>query len=170
MRKSWFATFLLIIFLNAHSQKNYSITASSNFSFLTNRIGNNDAGIGLSVAANAFATRPFQLKAEASLDHFIGDKLLYRDAFGNDYPSNPTMLNFRAGPELFINRISIAALYGYVSYKLYDYKVHSGNLKLAFAVRPPKHSKMSVGAYFTTLTGKYSDVHFWGVSIGFKIL
>jgi hypothetical protein len=113
---------------------------------------------------------PCNLKAEASLDHFIGDKLLYRDALGNDYPSNPTMLNFRAGPELFINRISIAVLYGYVSYKLYDYKVHSGNLKLAFAVRPPKHSKMSIGTYFTTLTGKYSDVHFWGVSIGFKIL
>ncbi len=170
MKKWIYLLSLLCTFTLAKAQKNYSLSASSNFSFLTNRIGQNDAGIGLSVAANAFAKRPLQLKAEASLDHFIGDKLLYRDAFGNDYPSNPTMLNFRAGPEFFINKISIAALYGYVSYKLYDYKVHSGNFKVAFAVRPPKHSKMLVGAYFTTLTGKYSDVHFWGVNLGFKIL
>jgi hypothetical protein len=122
---------LLIIFQNAQSQKNYSLLASANFSFLTNGLANNDAGIGLSVAANVFAKKPLQLKAEASLDHFIGDKILYRDAFGKKYPSNPTMLNFRAGPEFFINKISIAALYGYVSYKLYDYKVHSGNFKLA---------------------------------------
>ena len=169
MRKICLA-FLLIIFLDAQSQKNYSLLASANFSFLTNGLANNDAGIGLSVRGNAFAKKRLQLRTDASLDHFIGDKLCYIDAFGgNCYPSNPTMFNLATGPEFFMRRVSIAALYGYVTYQLFDYKVHSGNLKLALAVRPPKHNKMSIGAQFTTLTGKYSDVHFWGVNVGFKI-
>jgi hypothetical protein len=170
MRKILLAAFLLVLFLNVHSQKNYSLTASANFSFLTNGLANNDAGIGLSVRGNAFAKKRLQLRTDASLDHFIGDKSCLLNPSGGCYTSNPTIFNLATGPEFFIRRVSIAALYGYVTYKFFDFRVHSGNLKLALAVRPPKHNKMSIGANFTTLTGKYSDVHFWGVSVGFKIL
>lgn len=167
MRKIWLA-FLLIIFQDAQSQKNYSLSTSVNFSFLTEGVTLNDAAIGLSLHGNAFAKKRLQLRTDASLDHFIGNKLCYIDPSGGCYP-DPTMFNLAMGPEFFMRRVSVAALYGYITYRLYGYKVHSGNLKLALAVRPPKHDKMSIGVQFTTLTGKYSDVHFWGVKVGFKI-
>lgn len=169
MRKICFAAFLLTLFLNVHSQKNYSLTVSSNFNFLTNGISLNDAGIGFSVSANAFAKGRLQLKADASLDHFIGDKQCLLDAFSECYESNPTMLNFRIGPEFFMGRISLTTLYGYVTYKFFDYRVHSGNFKLALNAHLGKQKRILMGTYYTTLTGEKSDVHFWGLNIGYRI-
>jgi hypothetical protein len=171
MKKLLCFVLLACIFADSKAQRNFSLSALANFNFLTTGLGVNDAGVGLSVQGNAFAKKKLQIKAEASLDHFIGDKRYYTDAFGNDYPSNPTLRNFRMGPEFFVNNnISMTALYGYVTYQLFDYRAHSGNYKLGLTVHPPKHPKMLIAFQFTKLTGDNSDVHFFGVSVGSRIL
>lgn len=105
------------------------------------------------------------------MDHFLGDKIFITDSLGNDYPSSGTIVSFKAGPELFVTKnISIMALYGFAKYQLYDYKSHTGNFKLSLTVRPPKHPKMLIGFQYSKLTGDYSNVHFWGINIGSRIL
>ena len=157
--------------MNGHSQKNYSLSASVNFDFLTEGLGTNDAGIGFTVHSNLFAKKKLQLRTEVSLDYFIGDKVYYTDMQGNTSPSNPVAVNLKAGPEFFItNKISFAALYGYIRYEYAWQIVHSGDFKFVLTMRPPKHQRMLIGFQFSTLTGDYSNVHYWAISIGCKIL
>jgi len=171
MRKFLLAVYMMISFLNGHCQKNYSLSASANFDFLTEGLGTNDAGIGLTVHSNLFAKKKLQLRAEGSLDHFVGSKEVMIDSVGNHYYDEPTMISIKAGPEFYVTKnISVAALYGYVQYKEFRENVHSGNFKFVLTVRPPRHPNMLIGFQFTKLTGDNSYVHFVAINLGFGIL
>ena len=138
---------------------------------MTQGLGTNDAGVGLTAYSNLFAKNKLQLRAEGSLDHFFGSKELMIDSIGNHYYDNPTMISIKAGPEFYLTEnISIAALYGYVQYKEFSENIHSGNFKFVLTVRPPGYPDMLIGFQFIKLTGDYPDVHFWAISIGSKIL
>ena len=171
MRKFLLSFYMITSILSAHSQKNLSLSASVNFDFLTEGLGTNDAGIGLTVHSNLFAKKKLQLRVEGSLDHFVGSKELMIDSIGNHYYDEPTMISIKAGPEVYVTKnISIAALYGYVQYKEFSENIHSGNFKFVLTMRPPKHQRMLIGFQFSTLTGDYSNVHFWAISLGSKVL
>lgn len=171
MRKLSLTLIVSVIFLTAQAQKNYSLTASANFDFFLSGLGINDAGVGFTIQPNLFAKKRLQLRTEISLDHFIGSKELMIDSFGNQYGDNPTMASAKAGPEFNISQnFAVAVLYGSTHFKSFNDKINAGNLKLAVTVHPPKHPKMLIGFQFTKLTGGNSDVHFWGLIIGHRIL
>jgi hypothetical protein len=171
MKKIFCFLLLLSVFTHTNGQKNYSLSASGNLNFLVGGLGLNNGGFGITIHSNFFLKKKLQLKAEASLDQFLGSKLAMVDSLGNPYNSNPAILSFKAGPEYFITKnTSIAALYGYGRYNYFDGEYHSGSLKFALTTRPPKHPKMLIGCSFTKMTGVNYDVHFFGINIGFKIL
>jgi hypothetical protein len=171
MRKLALLLFFSVFVLAAHSQKNYSLSASADFDFLTQGVGMNDAGIGFTIHYNFFAQNHLQLRTEGTLDHFIGSKDLMVDSSGNHYYDSPTMLALNVGPEYhFTKGLALAVLYGYVQYEEYTTNIQSGHLKFILTARPPKHPKMLIGFQFTKLTGNYAYVHFAGINIGFQIL
>lgn len=171
MRRSVAILLLLFSASSTLAQKNYSLFVSANFDFLTKGLGTNDAGFGLTLHSNFFTKQRLQLKAEVSLDHFIGNKLLMVDSLGNHYYGNPTMLSIKAGPEIFIARkISVSALYGLVRYKFFADEIYSESIKIALVVQPPKHKNMRIGFYFTKLPDSKSAVHYFGINVGFRII
>ena len=171
MRKILCMASLVFIISHVTAQKNYSLSASANFNFGSSGLGANNSGFGFSIQSNLFANQNLELKAEGSLDHLFGDKILVTDTLGNKYPSSATLISFRAGPELFISKnIAIAALPGYTRYQLYSDKSHSFSYKLALTSYLGKRKKTQMGIYFTKFTGDRSYVHFWGINMGFKIL
>ena len=97
--------------------------------------------------------------------------MCYSDTLGKSYPSNPAVWSIKAGPEFFITtNFSIAALAGYTSYKYQWDTVQAGNLKIAATAYSGQKNRALWGVYFTMQTGSYSSVHFFGASIGYKIL
>ncbi|MGZ3938054.1 MAG: hypothetical protein ACXVLT_05060 [Flavisolibacter sp.] len=171
MQKSALCLLFSLSILAAQSQKNYSLSVSANFDFLTAGLGMNDAGIGFTIHYNSFAQHKLQLRTEVSLDHFIGSKLLMLDSAGNQYYDNPTWLALKSGPEYHFTRgLAVAVLYGYVQYEEFKDKVQSAHVKFILTARPPKHPKMLIGFQYTMLTGDYSYVHFAGINIGFQVL
>ena len=171
MRKAVLCLAFSITILAAYSQKNYSLSTSANFDFLTAGLSMNDAGIGFTIHYNLFTQQKLQLRTEASLDHFFGSKDLMVDTAGNHYYDSPSMLALKAAPEFHFTRgLAVAVLYGSVQYEEFTDKIRSGHLKFTLTARPPKHPKMLIGFQYTKLTGDYSYVHFAGINIGFQIL
>ena len=171
MRKIVVAVNVLMLFYSAHSQRNYSLSGTANFDFLTNGLGANDDGVGFSVLSNVFTKKRIQLKVDASLDHCFGDKILIMDSLGNNLPSSATLVGLRLGPECFVtDKISLSALYGYTTYHVYGDKNHSGSYKLAITSYLGKNKRTLFAVSFSKLTGTYSFVHFCGISIGSRIL
>src|SRR4051812_22726843 len=108
---------VLAMFLccSVQGQKRTALAVSANVDFAIKNLITNDAGIGFGLNGNFFAQKKLQLRLEASLDHFIGSKLLWVDSTGNQYTGNPTMISFKGGPEFFFTKqLSLAGLYGYV--------------------------------------------------------
>ena len=170
-KKVCLAGFFLLIAATAMAQRKFSLATSTNFSFAARGLGTNDAGIGITVHPNYVLKEKLQLRGEASLDHFIGNKLLFVDPLGNPYTGNPTLVGFKAGPEYLLSpNLSFAALYGFVSYHYFDEKIQSGNAKLLLNAHLGQKKKTILSLYYSTLTGKGSGVQFWGTSIGYRFL
>lgn len=171
MRKVLFSVIVASSFLNAHSQRNFSLSASGNFSFLVRGSGLNNGGFGINIHSNLFTKNKLQLRAEASIDQFLGGKLLMEDSLGNPYNSNPAILSFKAGPVYFVTKnTSIAALYGYCRYNYFGDNYRSDSFKFVLTTRPRQHPRLLIGCSFTKMTGVNDDIHFCGVNVGYKIL
>lgn len=171
MRRFLLVFFFAFSYSTAVAQKNYSLIASGNFDFLLSGLGTNDAGIGLALHSNFFTKQRLQLKSEASLDYFGGSKLLMIDSMGNHYGNNPTMIGVKAGPDFRITKkISVSALYGFVRYKWFADEIYSESIKVALTVQPPRHKNMQIGFHFTKMPVTRLDIHYFGVSVGFRII
>lgn len=171
MRRIFVLFLTLPCFCTVQGQKNYSLSTSIHFDFGTKGLSTNDAGIGLGVHSNFFSKKKLQVRTEAAVDHFIGNKLLYIDNLGNHYNGNPTMISLKAGPEIFIfKNISVAGLYGVVGYKWFADKMRSDVLKLLITAYPEKLKRSLFSFYYSPIPQHRTKVHFFGVSLGYTVL
>lgn len=151
-------------------QKKIAVSALAQFDFAATNLANNDAGFGATLALNAFAQKRLQLRTEVSLDHFIGNKILLVDAYGIEYPSHPTVISVKAGPEFFLSKnLSVAGLYGYAAYSLFDLKVKEDAAKFILAAHFGKQKRAVANVYFQNIFRAY-PVHFFGVGVGYRVL
>jgi hypothetical protein len=169
--KKTFCLFLLVFaFYGSYAQKKITAAVLGQFSFAATNLATNDAGVGATVAVNFFADKRLQLRTEASVDHFIGSKELLRDANGNSLPSNPTITSIKAGPEFFLTKsLSVAGLYGYASYSLFDMNVKEDAVKFLLSQRWGAQKKWIAGMSFSSVLRKY-NVRFFGLHLGYRVI
>jgi hypothetical protein len=157
--------------LSVQAQKNFSVSTSVNFNFGVSGIAINDAGMGVNAMANYFTAKKLQLRSEASLDRFIGDKQLFIDSLGNHFYGNPTMIGLTIGPEFVLTEhLTVSAGYGFASYKLFGEKIWRDKIKLMLTSRLGAKRKFLLGFNYSLLPAPSKDAHFYGISAELKIL
>lgn len=169
MKKAWCFALLLFVFFHSEAQKNYSLSASANFDFLTKGLRLNDAGIGATINANFFAPKKLQLRTETSLDHFFGDKILYVDSLRSAINDSRIMFTIKAGPEFFfVPELSASFIYGFTAYKAANVDIRTGGSKCMLTAHLGKNKKGLIGLYY--FSSNNDQIHFWGINLGSRIL
>lgn len=169
MRKSVCFCCLLVVGCTLYAQRKVGLSLIGRFDFGATNLVTQEAGIGGSLAVNFLLQKRLQIRIEGSADHFIGSKLLFIDMAGNHYGGNPTMLSANGGPEYFFTKtLSLAALYGYVSYSWFDAKVKDDVLKFVLTQRFGR-KKGWMGALSLSSVLKPYNVHFFGLGLGHRI-
>ena len=104
------------------------------------------------------------------MESFIGDKQLYIDSFGKHHYGNPTMVGLSVGPELSVTKnVSVSAVYGFVSYKLFGNKIWEDKINLTLTTRPGAKKNFLLGFSYSFLPAPSGNAKFYGINIGYKI-
>lgn len=169
MKTVLFFTFLFFTIV-ASAQRRFALVASTNFDFAVTGFGTNNAGIGFTLSPGFVVAPRLHVKAEASLDHFVGSKLAYIDGAGNILGDNPTVLSGKVGPEIFLSsKVSIAGLYGFASIDEFNQKTTAGALKAELTTYVGRRKKGVLAFTYSAIIGPNSAVHFLGLHAGYKI-
>lgn len=168
MKRCVLVYFLFITAVGAYGQRNFSLSAGGSFNFAAKGLGLNDGGLGFHVQGNLFAAHPLQLRIEAGLDKFLGDKQLEIDINGNSYERNPTITKVLSGAEYFLNKdLSLAALYGVVWNNWRNNTKVQGGLKFLVAGHLGKRQRFTPALFYTVLPG--DGIHYLSLNVGCRL-